>query len=46
MGTVTVREKDEEKRQVFCSVDYTNQDGIEVLKGSFRGFPSNVRLAK
>jgi 3-hydroxybutyryl-CoA dehydratase len=43
---VTIMEKDEEKRQVFCSVDYANQDGIEVLKGSFRGFPSNVRLAK
>jgi len=25
---------------------YTNQDDIEVLKGNFRGFPSNVRLAK
>jgi 3-hydroxybutyryl-CoA dehydratase len=43
---VTIVEKDEEKRQVFCSVNFTNQDGIEVLKGSFCGFPSNVRLAK
>jgi 3-hydroxybutyryl-CoA dehydratase len=43
---VTVREKDEEKRQFFCSVNCANQDGVEVLKGSFRGFPSNVRLAK
>jgi 3-hydroxybutyryl-CoA dehydratase len=43
---VTVREKDEEKRQLFCAVSFANQDGIEVLKGSFRGFPSNNRLAK
>jgi 3-hydroxybutyryl-CoA dehydratase len=43
---VTVMEKDEEKRQFFCAVSYTNQDGAEVLKGSFRGFPSNVRLAR
>ncbi|MGE0130917.1 MAG: MaoC family dehydratase [Blastocatellales bacterium] len=43
---VTVREKDEEKRQFFCTVSYINQDGVEVLRGSFRGFPSNVRLAK
>ena len=43
---VTVMEKDVEKRQIFCAVSYTNQDGVEVLKGSFRGFPSNVRLAK
>ncbi|HKE02871.1 MAG TPA: MaoC family dehydratase [Blastocatellia bacterium] len=43
---VTVMEKDEEKRRFFCVVSYTNQDDIEVLKGNFRGFPSNVRLAK
>jgi len=43
---VTVMEKDDEKRQFFCAVNYTNQDGMEVLKGSFRGFPSDVRLAK
>ncbi|HKC86696.1 MAG TPA: MaoC family dehydratase [Blastocatellia bacterium] len=43
---VTVLEKDEEKRRFFCVVSYTNQDDIEVLKGNFRGFPSNVRLAK
>jgi 3-hydroxybutyryl-CoA dehydratase len=43
---VTVMEKDEEKRQFSCAVNYTNQHGMEVLKGSFRGFPSIVRLAK
>jgi hypothetical protein len=39
-------EKDEEKRQFFCAVSCANQDGVEVLKGNFRGFPGNVRLAK
>ena len=43
---VTVMEKDEEKRQFFCAVNYTNQHGMEVLKGSFSGFPSIIRLAK
>jgi 3-hydroxybutyryl-CoA dehydratase len=43
---VTVMEKDEEKRQFFCAVSCANQDGVEVLKGNFRGFPGNVRLAK
>jgi len=43
---VRVMEKDEENRQFFCAISYTNQDGVEVLKGSFRGFPSNLRLAK
>jgi len=43
---VTVLEKDEEKRQFFCVVTYANQEGVEVLKGSFRGFPGKIRLAK
>lgn len=42
----TVIEKDEARRQIYCTVSYVNQDDIEVLQGSFRGFPSNVRLAK
>jgi hypothetical protein len=34
-------------REAFdFTVSYTNQDGVEVLTGSFRGFPSNVRLAR
>jgi 3-hydroxybutyryl-CoA dehydratase len=44
--TVTVTEKDEERRQVACTVTYINQDGVEVIRGSFRGFPSLVRLAR
>ncbi|MBO0858610.1 MAG: hypothetical protein J2P21_09115 [Chloracidobacterium sp.] len=43
---VTVTEKDEERRQFICAVSCSNQDGIEVLKGSLRGFPSSVRLVK
>jgi 3-hydroxybutyryl-CoA dehydratase len=41
----TVAEKDEAQRQIRCTVTYTNQDGVEVLRGGFRGFPSHVRLA-
>ncbi|MGH9845387.1 MAG: MaoC family dehydratase [Blastocatellia bacterium] len=44
--TCTVAEKDESKRQIFCTVAMINQDGVEVLTGSFRGFPSLVRLAR
>jgi 3-hydroxybutyryl-CoA dehydratase len=42
----TVIEKDEAQRRIACTVNYPNQDGVEVLTGSFRGFPANVRLAK
>lgn len=41
----TVAAKDEARQQIQCAVTYTNQDGVEVLRGSFRGFPSNIRLA-
>lgn len=41
----TVAEKDEARRQIRCTVTYVNQDGVEVLQGSFRGFPSHIRLA-
>jgi len=42
----TVVEKDEARREIRCTVSYVNQDGVAVLQGGFRGFPSNVRLAK
>ena len=42
----TVDEKDEARRQIVCAVTYVNQDGVEVLRGNFRGFPSNIRLAR
>jgi acyl dehydratase len=43
--TVTVVEKDEEKRRVVGLATYVNQDGVEVLQGRFSGFPGQVRLA-
>lgn len=44
--TVTIAEKDEEKRRVKATVDFVNQDGVEVLRASFAGFPGQVRLAR
>jgi 3-hydroxybutyryl-CoA dehydratase len=44
--TVTIEEKDEEKRLVYAAASLVNQDGVEVLKARFSGFPSNIRLAR
>jgi 3-hydroxybutyryl-CoA dehydratase len=44
--TVTIREKDEEKRLLRATGTYINQDGTEVLQARFSGFPANVRLAR
>jgi len=44
--TVTVTEKDEVKRNILCQASFVNQDGKEVLKAQFSGFPSNIRLAR
>ena len=44
--TVTVKEKNEEKRLIASTVTFVNQDGVEVISGAFRGFPSLVRLAR
>ena len=43
--TVTIIEKEEGKRRVAATADFINQDGIEVLRASFKGFPGQVRLA-
>ena len=43
---VTVLEKDESRRRVECGVDYVNQDGAQVLRARFAGFPGQVRLAR
>jgi 3-hydroxybutyryl-CoA dehydratase len=43
--TVTIVEKDEEKRMVYAAASLVNQDGVEVLRARFNGFPSNIRLA-
>ena len=44
--TVTIAEKDEEKRMVRAISTYVNQDGAEVLRSRFGGFPANIRLAR
>ena len=44
--TVTIEEKDEGKRLVFATGSLVNQDGVEVLRARFSGFPSNIRLAR
>ena len=44
--TVTMTEKDEAKRLVRGTASYVNQDGEEVLRARFSGFPSLVRLAR
>jgi 3-hydroxybutyryl-CoA dehydratase len=44
--TVTVAEKDEQKRRIEASAEFVNQEGTEVLWASFGGFPGRVRLAR
>jgi 3-hydroxybutyryl-CoA dehydratase len=44
--TVTVAEKDEAKRRIVASAGFVNQDGVEVLRARFAGFPGLVRLAR
>ncbi len=44
--TVTFTEKDEAKRLFSAHATYVNQDGVEVLRSTFSGFPANVRLAR
>jgi acyl dehydratase len=43
--TVTITQKDEARRRVAAAASFVNQDGSEVLRASFAGFPSRVRLA-
>ena len=44
--TVIIAEKYEEKRRILASAGFVNQDGVEVLRASFGGFPGRVRLAR
>ena len=44
--TVTIAQKDETKRRITATVDFVNQDGMEVLRASFGGFPGRIRLAR
>ena len=43
--TVTLVEKDEAQRRIIGAASFVNQDGTEVLRGRFSGFPAQVRLA-
>ena len=42
--TITMREKDEARRIFLADAVYLNQEGKEVLRSTFNGFPANVRL--
>ncbi|WIG58617.1 MAG: MaoC family protein [Ktedonobacterales bacterium] len=44
--TVTFIAKDAEQRLLTGSARCLNQDGAEVLRGTFNGFPAQVRLAR
>lgn len=44
--TVTIAQKDEAARRVTGEARFVNQDGAEVLKATFGGFPGQVRLAR
>lgn len=44
--TITMREKDEVRRIFLAQASYVNQDGMEVVRATFNGFPANVRLAR
>ena len=43
---MTFVEKDEQKRRVTGRAAFVNQDGVEVLRARFSGFPGEVRLAR
>lgn len=43
---ITIIEKDEAKRLVMAQATYVNQDNAEVLRARFKGFPSQIRLAR
>lgn len=43
---VTFIEKDEVRRLLHATASAVNQDGVEVLRARFSGFPSLVRLAR
>jgi acyl dehydratase len=45
-STVTFVEKDAERRRFRGEAECVNQDGVQVLAGSFAGFPCDIRLAK
>jgi acyl dehydratase len=44
--TVTMTDQDEERRLIHGTVSYVNQDGAEVLRARFSGFPRTMRLRR
>src|SRR6266699_2414079 len=44
--TVTFVEKNEAKRLLIATASFVNQDGVEILRAHFSGFPSHVRLVR
>ncbi len=44
--TVTIAEKDEERRRLTATADFVNQDDVEVLRATFSGFPARIRLTR
>ncbi len=44
--TVTILEKDAARRMMRAKASFVNQDGVEVVRASFAGFPAQVRLAR
>lgn len=44
--TVTFAAKDETARTLTGAASSVNQDGREVLRASFKGFPGDIRLAR
>jgi 3-hydroxybutyryl-CoA dehydratase len=42
--TVTFVTRDDERRRFQGEATFVNQDGLEVLRGRFSGFPSQIRL--
>ena len=43
--TVTILEKDENRRRIEGGADFVNQDGVQVVRARFAGFPGQIRLA-
>ena len=44
--TVTIAEKDEERRRVTATAGFVNQDDVEALRATFSGFPGRIRLTR
>lgn len=43
---LTINERDMERRRIAASARISNQDGVEVLRASFVGMPTMMRLAR